>query len=286
MSTIASILSCELVVQEMRSYVGLVYTFAWVAGYFYVGLLSVYGLSVRIFYLYSCLPIAGLFVYFLIIPESPHWLAANKKFCRLRNYIDKASEFNKKNIDLTKCKISDSRKATRTEALKSDSQYKRAFKKPIFYLYILINGFAQFVSQIYYFALTYSSLQLSKDPFVGYMLSGFIEIPAGLIVIPLMKYLGRKPLVVASLLFQGVFIALYPYAKDFEYLAIGLNLMGKLANGVLQVVHPILVAEMFPTNMRTVMYSVVNIPQSVGVLLAPFVKYTVSHLNFEVRFHH
>lgn len=68
----------------------------------------------------------------------------------------------------------------------------------------------------------------------------------------------------------------------FEWLAIGFNLFGKMANGVLQIVHSILVAEMMPTKMRTVMYSVVNIPQSLGILCAPYIKYTVGLIWSEI----
>uniref|UniRef100_A0A914PI06 Major facilitator superfamily (MFS) profile domain-containing protein n=1 Tax=Panagrolaimus davidi TaxID=227884 RepID=A0A914PI06_9BILA len=91
-----------------------------------------------------------------------------------------------------------------------------------------------------------------------------------------MKYFGRKTLIISSLFLQGILIAGYPYVQEADYIwfAITLNLLGKLSNGIIQVVHPVIVTEMLPTKMRTMIYSVVNIPQSFGILLAPYLKYT------------
>uniref|UniRef100_A0AC35G0N9 Major facilitator superfamily (MFS) profile domain-containing protein n=1 Tax=Panagrolaimus sp. PS1159 TaxID=55785 RepID=A0AC35G0N9_9BILA len=277
-ATISSILSCELVAQDSRSWVGLVFTTAWVGGYLYVGLLSVFRLSWRFFYALTTLPMLISFMYFFWIPESPHWLASHGKYCQLRKYVDDSMKFNNKDVNLSVCLIASQRKRARKYAAEGgEGQYKRAFKTPIFIIFILINGFLQFITQIYYFALTFSSLTLSEDKFLGYMLSGFIEIPGGIIVIPLMKYFGRKTLIISSLFLQGILIAGYPYVQETDYIwfAITLNLLGKLSNGIIQVVHPVIVTEMLPTKMRTMIYSVVNIPQSFGILLAPYLKYTV-----------
>lgn len=78
-------------------------------------------------------------------------------------------------------------------------------------------GIFRFITQLYYFALTLQSLTLSEYRFLGYMLSGFIEIPGGIIVIPLMNYFGRKTLAIWALLLQGIFIAAYPLAQSRVY---------------------------------------------------------------------
>uniref|UniRef100_A0A7E4V6K7 MFS domain-containing protein n=1 Tax=Panagrellus redivivus TaxID=6233 RepID=A0A7E4V6K7_PANRE len=279
LGTIAQIMSCEMVAQETRSWVGLVYTMAWVAGYLYVGLLSVITLSWRMFYILTFVPSLIAFSYFFWLPESPHWLAAHGKTKRLREYINDAITFNNRAIDLKLCTLeSDRRETRRSYESHKDGQYRRALCKPMFFVFILINGYLMFITQLYYFALTLTSVSMSSDPFLGFMLSGFIEIPGGLIVIPLMKYFGRKSLTIGSLVLQGAFIVGYPFAQaaGYEWLAISLNLSGKLANGVIQVVHPVLVTEMMPTKMRTMIYAVVNVPQSLGTLVAPYMK----HLSF------
>lgn len=120
------------------------YTLAWVAGYLYVGLLSVFRMTWRFFYGLSILPMLLAIVYFFWIPESPHWLAAHNKYCELRKYVDDSVDFNKKEVNLASCAIGSCRKRARKNAVHADSQYKRAFKKPIFVTFILINGYIQY----------------------------------------------------------------------------------------------------------------------------------------------
>lgn len=60
------------------------------------------------------------------------------------------------------------------------------------------------VNDMYYWALALFSVDLSDDRFTGYILSGLVEVPSGLIAIPLLLWLSRKSLSFASLFSQGV----------------------------------------------------------------------------------
>lgn len=122
---------------------------AWVSGYLYVGLLSVFRMSWRFFYALAILPMSLSVVFFYYIPESPHWLAAHGKFCELRKYIDDSFDFNNRKVDLALCAVGSCRKLARTKAEEhaetGGNQYWRAMKKPIFIIFILVNGFIQWV---------------------------------------------------------------------------------------------------------------------------------------------
>nr|CDJ95491.1 Transporter [Haemonchus contortus] len=66
----------------------------------------------------------------------------------------------------------------------------------------------------YYFGLSFLSVDLSDDRFTAYMLSAFVELPGGLVVLPLMMYAGRRTLCLLSMVSQGIFVIVAPFFKN------------------------------------------------------------------------
>lgn len=64
--TIAGIMCCELVAQDLRNFAGLVYNVAWSGGLLYTGLLSVAVPDWRLFYLLANLPLLFAFPVFAL----------------------------------------------------------------------------------------------------------------------------------------------------------------------------------------------------------------------------
>lgn len=61
---------------------------------------------------------------------------------------------------------------------------------------------------IAYWGLALLSTQLSEDSYTGYFLSGFCEIPAGLLAVALMVKFGRRTITFWSLFLQGASMGL------------------------------------------------------------------------------
>lgn len=64
-----------------------------------------------------------------------------------------------------------------------------------------------------YWGLALFSTKLSDDSYTGYFLSGLIEIPAGLLCIPLLVKFGRRTITFWCLALQGISMGaaiLYP----------------------------------------------------------------------------
>ncbi|VDK52569.1 unnamed protein product [Anisakis simplex] len=130
------------------------------------------------------------------------------------------------------------------------------------------------VMSFYYYAISLDSVNLSDDKYTGYMLSGAIELPGGIIAIPLLRFFGRRSVTVLALTVQGIAISISPFVRRWHWARLIIDLSAKMVNGIAFVSHPLLVNEMMPTTIRTTSYSIINIPQSIGIMLSPLLKYT------------
>ncbi|VDM52234.1 unnamed protein product, partial [Angiostrongylus costaricensis] len=213
---------------QVRAWITLVLTIAWVFGMFWVGLLSLVINEWRTMYFACAAP--GI----LYLPESPHFLIQHAKYKEIEEYI----------------KISN-----------------------------------RLAMSLYYYGLSLISVDLSEDRFTSFMLSAFVEIPGGLAVLPLMLYAGRRNVCLISMVVQGVAIAIAPFVRvlmsSFEYLQV----IYEHSSHITYTVHPIYVSEMAPTSVRSLFYSLINGPQSLGMIVAPYLRHTVCltqnilHLN-------
>ncbi|KAK5978572.1 hypothetical protein GCK32_016475 [Trichostrongylus colubriformis] len=125
----------------------------------------------------------------------------------------------------------------------------------------------------YYYGLSFLSVDLSDDRFTAYMLSAFVELPGGLMVLPLMLYAGRQTLCLFSMVLQGICVIVAPLLKHSHWSMVGLFLLGKFINSVTYAVHPIYISEMTPTSVRSLSFSIINIPQSIGIIVAPYLRH-------------
>uniref|UniRef100_A0A1I7XIL7 MFS domain-containing protein n=1 Tax=Heterorhabditis bacteriophora TaxID=37862 RepID=A0A1I7XIL7_HETBA len=175
-ASVCGILTCELISSKCRAWITLVYTLAWTCGMFWVGFLSLFITKWRMMYLINSAP--GIFgvLYYL---------------------------WNNTTINLHECQRVAEREVSSQQTARDLCGSRTMLK------YLCINGFIQFVyfssihlnfiftifsfsnayilkidylyyrfvMSLYYFALSFMSIDLSKDRFTAYMLSAFIEIP-------------------------------------------------------------------------------------------------------------
>ncbi|KHN77464.1 Putative transporter, partial [Toxocara canis] len=270
--TIASILSCEVIANESRPWTGLVYTIAWLLGYLYVGLLPQFIFTWRKLYLAMALPGLITIIYIFVLPESPYWLLAHGRSKSIRSYIKRSNWINRRKANLKNCCVGDkgARKAHQTKNRTFCDLLK--WKRILFHIFS--NGFITMVMSFYYYAISLDSVNLSDDTLTGYMLSGAVELPSGIIALPLLHFFGRRSVSVFALFIQGIVTLISSFARRWQWTRMTCDLLGKMINGVGFVSHPLLVYEMMPTTIRTISYSIINIPQSVGVMMSPLLQYT------------
>ena len=68
---------------------------------------------------------------------------------------------------------------------------------PSFYIFRL-------VCSCVYYGLTLNSADIGGNPFINLFISGFVEIPAVYLCIPILENWGRRPCLSFSLIFSGI----------------------------------------------------------------------------------
>lgn len=265
--SLCSILSCELLPSKSRAWITLVQTIAWVFGMFWVGILSLFIHEWRVMYFASAAPGVLSILYYFFLPESPHWLIQHLDYKRIEEFINRCNRMNNTTVDIDWCRRDGPAPKETRESLTA------MIKSPRMLKLLLINGFIEFAMAFYYFGLSFLSVDLSDDRFSAYMLSAFVELPGGLVVIPLMLYSGRRILCIVSMALQGVFVIIAPFARDPHCFMVSFFLLGKFVNSVTYAVHPIYMSEMLPTSVRSMSYSIINIPQSLGIIVSPYLRH-------------
>ncbi|MCP9256942.1 putative transporter [Dirofilaria immitis] len=62
--------------------------------------------------------------------------------------------------------------------------------------------------------------------------------------------------------------------RGIQWARISCSFFGRMINEIAFATHPLLANEMMPTTIRTISYSIINIPQSIGIMFSPLLKYT------------
>uniref|UniRef100_A0A915PNB2 Major facilitator superfamily (MFS) profile domain-containing protein n=1 Tax=Setaria digitata TaxID=48799 RepID=A0A915PNB2_9BILA len=243
--TIGSILCCETVAGSFREWTSLFGVTSWLLGYFYVGVLELFIKDWRKLYFASAIPSLLTVIYF--------W-------------------FNNVEIDLNKCQSERNQKKLTEEFKERTVCDLFKYKRIIYFLFV--NGYITMAMNFYYFAVSLDSVNLTENEFTGYVLSGLSEIPGSIIVIPLLHFFGRRSITSISFFLQATAALIKPFIRGIVWARISCNLFGRMINEVVFASHPLLANEMMPTTIRSISYSIINIPQSIGIMFSPLLKYT------------
>uniref|UniRef100_A0A183CWH1 MFS domain-containing protein n=1 Tax=Gongylonema pulchrum TaxID=637853 RepID=A0A183CWH1_9BILA len=233
---VMSIMCCESVSVEFRSLIPVLFTITWVTGIMAVGLLRIWIHSWR--YLYFIISIPSLFTI------SYYWLV----FIFLIHFF------------LSACV---SRDAEICFSFLPNKEKWLSLKH--------CNRMAEWnfraTMNISYWGMALLSTTLSEDSYTGYFLSGFTELPAGLLAVLLLQKFGRRSISMWSFLFQSLFLFL---AVLFPGSFISFAVVAKLFNSFIWAAQPLLLAEMSPTTIRNTFFGAVQFAAEAGSISAPY----------------
>lgn len=224
------------------------------------------------------LPTLGFVIYWWVMPESVRWLIRKGRNEEAKRYImDKVARENRamisegmvdEMINAEKRKYEGEESSSCTgilDLLSYPVMRRRAFN--IFFQWFVISGS--------YYGLSLGASDLSGgNPYISFILSAAVEIPAYLINIAVMNrpFFGRKRTLSGLMLLAGLtLLALIFIPSTQTELRTGLVMTGKLAITSSYCVIYIMSAEIFPTEVRNAGIGASSMCARIGGILCPYV---------------
>ncbi|KAK2821982.1 hypothetical protein Q5P01_022047 [Channa striata] len=218
----------------------------------------------RVAQLITAAPLTLVVIYIWFIPESARWLLSRGRTEEAKQLIVKAAAINKRTVPdslLDKIALTD---------VRNKGGIKVIFKSPTLSKYFFIITLAWFSVNLSIFSLYFNTENLGLNVFMTQLLFGAIEIPALIICIWLLEVLGRKILLISTLVAGGlssVLILAVPEGYDIAvtFLAVTARFFligaGSICNVFIQ--------ELFPTSVRQTATALGTILARIGALMAP-----------------
>uniref|UniRef100_A0A1I7VKI2 MFS domain-containing protein n=1 Tax=Loa loa TaxID=7209 RepID=A0A1I7VKI2_LOALO len=205
-------------------------------------------------------------IYPKLLPESPYWSITHNKHKGIEKYIKDACRYNNVKLDLSKCEL---------DSQQSDNQNKSrtlidVLCNRVALFHLFVQCYVMISMNISYWAMALLSTTLSDDSFTGYFLSGFIELPGGLLAVMLLLKFGRRAITIWSFSMQFILLLLAILFPGNGIMQISLAVIARFFNSFIWVAQPLMLAEMSPTTVRNIFYGTVQFFGDIGAFLAPY----------------
>ncbi|XP_045856411.1 solute carrier family 22 member 4 isoform X2 [Meles meles] len=206
------------------------------------------------------------------IPESPRWLISQRRFSEAESIIQKAAKMN--NIAAPRV-IFD---PMELQELKLPGQQKvlilDLFRTRNIATITIMSLLLWMLTSVGYFALSLNAPNLHGDAYLNCFLSALIEVPAYITAWLLLRRLPRR-YIIAGVLFLGggVLLLIQFVPADYNFLSIGLVMLGKFGITSAFSMLYVFTAELYPTPVRNMAVGVTSMASRVGSIIAPYFVY-------------
>lgn len=264
------VLANELVGPSRRVLAGNVF---WI--YFSVGYGVLAGLAKlipnwRILQFVVTLPYIPLLILtYFFIPESPRWLVNQGRSDEAEKVMRKIAKENEMTLreDFTM------KNCTKDE-IQNSSTLKESFLEVIrnrVILLMMLNMTLNWVVQAFvYYGLSLSTSSLGIDPYISFLISGAIEIPAYSSCIFVAEWFGRKKTTFFTLILSGIACSFTPFVP-YGILRALVASLGKFFITMSFSVVISWAVELLPTSLRTSGISIFSMSSRIGSVLAPVI---------------
>ncbi|XP_035962324.1 solute carrier family 22 member 4 isoform X1 [Halichoerus grypus] len=206
------------------------------------------------------------------IPESPRWLISQRRFREAEGIIQKAAKMNNVAAPMV---IFD---PVELQELKLPSQQKvfilDLFRTRNISTITIMSLLLWMLTSVGYFALSLNAPNLHGDAYLNCFLSALIEVPAYITAWLLLRTLPRR-YIIAGVLFLGggVLLLIQFVPADYNFLSIGLVMLGKFGITSAFSMLYVFTAELYPTLVRNMAVGVTSMASRVGSIIAPYFVY-------------
>ncbi|KAI0229437.1 Organic cation transporter protein [Lamellibrachia satsuma] len=197
------VFSMEIIGEKFRDATGIM-----VQAWFAVGLMILPGAAyfirdhVHLQWLMAMTPVI-MILYSFFIPESARWLVSQGRDDEATEILEKAARFNKKTLP-NPLDLHENRQWTKIEDKTTNPSLLNLLKTPNLRKITIVMWSAWFVTSMVYYGLSLGVNLIGGNIFLNSFLSGGIEIPCYILVIPIMNKLGRRWTTVGSLIAAGI----------------------------------------------------------------------------------
>ncbi|XP_036279125.1 solute carrier family 22 member 4 isoform X2 [Pipistrellus kuhlii] len=206
------------------------------------------------------------------IPESPRWLISQRRFNEAEAIIQKAAKMNKVAVPAV---IFDPVELQELKPLKQEKIYiLDLFRKRNIATITTMSILLWMLTSVGYFALSLDSPNLHGDAYLNCFLSALIEVPAYITSWLLLRTLPRR-YIIAGVLFLGggVLLLIQLVPADYNFLSIGMVMLGKFGVTSAFSMLYVFTAELYPTLVRNMAVGVTSMASRVGSIIAPYFVY-------------
>ncbi|XP_054158726.1 organic cation transporter protein-like [Oppia nitens] len=282
---ISFILVTESIGPKYRASMSLCFHLGWALGYCLLPGIAYLLPNFRHMILVTSIPEILWLVWLYWIPESPRWLITQTKWDRLEPVLKRAVHMNSLPISDFQCQfqslkkyyIGDDKKLIKS--YNNNNENKRSYiwevlKLPNLRRTTIIMYFTWFVNAFVYYGISLNIGDFGYNLFINFLIAGLLEIPATLLPIVAINYMGRRPLTAGLMYASGMsclaIVPLLTLSSDWPRVTIAL--IGKFfITSSFAVIFPY-AAEVYPTVARDAGVGSCSVASSVGSILAPFIK--------------
>lgn len=260
----------ELVSPSRRTFVGNALWIFYATGYAILAGLAKLIPNWRLLHLVISLPyIPTIILVCIFVPESPRWLLVKGKIDNAQKVLRKVARINRKKLpENFLLDFEDAEKEQKPKEAKGTlSDFVRS---PLLLFMTIIMCFNWAVQSLVYYGLSLSTSTLGIDPYISFLVSGAIEIPAYLLCMYLAEWLGRKGATFSTMIIGGLCCCATPF------IPLGISratvaMVGKFCITISFSVVYTWSAELVPTPLRTSGMGLFSLSSRIGGISTPIV---------------
>ncbi|XP_030053889.1 solute carrier family 22 member 13 [Microcaecilia unicolor] len=239
--------------------------------FFGFGLMALAGLAYlirnwRFLLLVGSAPVALVFCYIWIIPESARWLLTQGKNEKAKKLLQKAASVNKKNIpEEMLLQLMEEKKSTAGNML---DLFRNKHLRKI----TLISFYLWFANSLVYYGLSLNVGSFGLNIYLTQLVFGVVEVLARIQAMFILGRYGRKKCQTACLFLSGIaclIITVIP--KDLPVVTTVLAVIGKLSSACSFSISYVYAAELFPTVVRQNGVGLSSVSARFGGITAPLI---------------